>query len=161
MPRPSSKKAARFSPNSDQLASLLDYAAWAGADWRTSLRCDWMRAGSAWPGEWAYLQQLRNEPAFDLAAFELKVPRGMTATQAALTMIHNPRIAWDVASRYWNKGRTDRAIALRQSGLNNALRARGYELRGDRLGKVTGPRVADWTAITGGDPTVLAPTGGQ
>lgn len=59
-------------PTPEQMAALKDYAAWAGPDWKNQLQTDWMRAGSRWPGEWAYLQQLRNQlgPSW-LATFEL------------------------------------------------------------------------------------------
>ena len=86
--RPQPEPASAWSESVDQLASLRDYAAWAGDDWRSSLSRDWMRSGSEWPGEWAFLQQLRNEPAFDLSTFELapakaKPPKKKAAPKAA------------------------------------------------------------------------------
>ena len=47
-------------PTAEQVAALAAYAAWAGDDWKDRLASDWMRAGSEWDGEWAHLQQLRN-----------------------------------------------------------------------------------------------------
>jgi hypothetical protein len=51
----------RKQPTTEQLAALKDYAEWAGEGWKRQLQSDWLRAGSAWPGEWALLQQLRNQ----------------------------------------------------------------------------------------------------
>ena len=45
----------------NQKAELADYQAWAGKNWKRQLRNDWMDSGSSYPGEWGYLQQLRNE----------------------------------------------------------------------------------------------------
>jgi hypothetical protein len=45
----------------EQQTELDSYKAWAGADWKQRLLEDWMRSGSYYPGEWAYLQQLRNQ----------------------------------------------------------------------------------------------------
>lgn len=57
--------AARFQaakePSDEQLKALKEYAKWAGKDWKKKLYRDWMRSGSAWSGEWAPLQQLRNQ----------------------------------------------------------------------------------------------------
>jgi len=44
----------------DHIDALHQYAKWAGRNWKSMLREDWMRSGSNYPGEWAYLQQLRN-----------------------------------------------------------------------------------------------------
>jgi hypothetical protein len=52
----------------DQARALSDYIRWAGPEWQTKLRRDWMRGGSEWPGEWAYLQQLRNTLGNTMAA---------------------------------------------------------------------------------------------
>ena len=58
----------------EQAKALESYAAWAGDDWKNKLRADWMRAGSSWSGEWAYLQQLRNDPGFNLSEWRLANP---------------------------------------------------------------------------------------
>jgi hypothetical protein len=47
-------------PTPEQLKALHDYAKWAGRTWKDQLNRDWMRAGSDWPGEYGYLQQVRN-----------------------------------------------------------------------------------------------------
>lgn len=57
------KKKPKFEPTPEQERALQDYIAWhGGEDWNDSLQRDFMRAGSRWPGEWAYLQQVRNSP---------------------------------------------------------------------------------------------------
>lgn len=56
------KKKPKFKPTPEQEKALQDYIAWAGEGWQNKLQGDFMRAGSAWPGEWAYLQQVRNSP---------------------------------------------------------------------------------------------------
>lgn len=63
-----------YAPTPPQLNALSEYAAWAGEEWKTRLRADWMRSGSLWRSEtsgWGYLQQLRNERGFDLEGYEL------------------------------------------------------------------------------------------
>lgn len=47
-------------PNAIQLETLKAYAKWAGPEWKDQLLSDWMRAESWFPGEYAYLQQIRN-----------------------------------------------------------------------------------------------------
>ena len=45
----------------EQRQSLSGYAIWKGTKtWRNALQCDWMRGGSAWPGDFEPLYQLRN-----------------------------------------------------------------------------------------------------
>jgi hypothetical protein len=46
--------------NPEQITELAAYAKWAGADWKKKLLADWNQAHSRYPGEWAYLQQIRN-----------------------------------------------------------------------------------------------------
>lgn len=48
-------------PTTEQLVALRAYADWAGKNWKTQLRRDWSRSGSQWNGEYAHLQQLRNQ----------------------------------------------------------------------------------------------------
>jgi len=48
-------------PTEAQMNALREYAKWAGRCWKEKLNRDWQRAGSDWPGEYAYLQQLRNQ----------------------------------------------------------------------------------------------------
>lgn len=45
----------------EQKNELESYAKWAGKDWKRQLRFDWMKANSKYPGEWAFLQQIRNQ----------------------------------------------------------------------------------------------------
>lgn len=61
-----------FVPNEEQHATLVEYAEWAGENWKQRLNADWYKAGSRFPGEYGYLQQCRNEggPRW-LAEFEL------------------------------------------------------------------------------------------
>lgn len=47
-------------PTDAQMATLRAYAAWAGRTWKDKLNQDWQRARSDFPGDYAYLQQLRN-----------------------------------------------------------------------------------------------------
>jgi hypothetical protein len=72
----------QFKPNTEQLETLVAYAEWAGEGWKRQLNHDWMRAGSKFPGEYAYLQQVRNQggPKW-LVAFELpsKIAHGHAA----------------------------------------------------------------------------------
>lgn len=63
--------------NQEQLAALRDYAEFVGENWKEALTFDWMGSGptvSLWRGEWAYMQQIRNNfgPSW-LAKFELPV----------------------------------------------------------------------------------------
>ena len=56
----------------EQENALSEYAEWAGENWKTRLRSDWMRAGSEWRSDtsgWGYLQQLRNERDFNLSTY--------------------------------------------------------------------------------------------
>jgi len=65
-----------YDPTPEQANALSEYAAWAGEDWKTRLRSDWMRAGSFWrsqTSDWCYLQQLRNERHFDLNAYVVAI----------------------------------------------------------------------------------------
>jgi len=55
-----------FKPTPEQKEALASYREWAeqkrpAVEWKTQLLLDWHRAGSQWPGEWAYLQQIRNQ----------------------------------------------------------------------------------------------------
>lgn len=47
--------------NIRQIKAIVDYAEWAGSKWKNKLKVDWMRAGSEWDGDYALLQQVRNE----------------------------------------------------------------------------------------------------
>ena len=49
-------------PTTEQLAEIRRYAAWAGRTWKSKLRAAWYNAAEpGYPGEYCYLQQLRNE----------------------------------------------------------------------------------------------------
>jgi hypothetical protein len=65
----------KFQPTTIQLETLVAYAEWAGEDWKRKLNADWMKSGSRFPGEYAHLQQVRNQggPQW-LEAFD--VPEG-------------------------------------------------------------------------------------
>lgn len=62
-------------PTTEQLAALKDYAKFVGKNWKEALQMDWVGSGpsiSGWRGEWAYMQQLRNNFGSRwLASFEL------------------------------------------------------------------------------------------
>lgn len=59
MPKTTKSSLADLTP--EQAETLKAYAAWAGKAWRKDLLSDWLRAGSRFPGEYAYLQQIRNQ----------------------------------------------------------------------------------------------------
>jgi hypothetical protein len=55
----------------EQREALVDYQATFGDEWTRQLQTDWMRGGSRWHGEFAYLMQLRNDRDF-VAEFNRK-----------------------------------------------------------------------------------------
>jgi len=65
----------RTAPTAEQMNELREYAAWSGENWKRRLLSDWMRSGSRYPGEWCYLQQLRNQQGSKwLMKLDLEVP---------------------------------------------------------------------------------------
>ena len=86
---------------SEQQTALSAYIEQFGKTWKTRLLADWMNSGSTFYGEYAYLQQLRNQrgPRW-LAAYpelldeSIQFPPTMTLAELKYRLDPAKRLRW-------------------------------------------------------------------